>query len=161
MQKTSICLWFDTQAEEAAKFYTGIFKNSKIKHITHYSEVSAKGPGMPVGTVMTVIFELDGVEYMGLNGGPIFKHSPAMSILVYCDDQKEIDYYWEKLSAGGYEVECGWLTDKYGISWQICPRIISQCMSSGTPEQVDRVMTEVMKMKKLEIAPIEAAFNKK
>jgi Uncharacterized protein conserved in bacteria len=97
---------------------------------------------------------------MGLNGGPIFKHSPAMSILVYCDDQKEIDYYWEKLSAGGYEVECGWLTDKYGISWQICPRIISQCMSSGTPEQVDRVMTEVMKMKKLEIAPIEAALIK-
>jgi predicted 3-demethylubiquinone-9 3-methyltransferase (glyoxalase superfamily) len=153
MERISPFLWFDNQAEEAANFYVSVFKNSKIKQVTRYPEGT---PGK-VGTVMIVSFELDGHEYMALNGGPQFKFTEAISLVVHCDSQEEIDYYWGKLTAGGQEVECGWLKDKYGLSWQIVPRNLDKLMS--TPDKTKRVMAVVMKSVKLNMAEMEQAAN--
>lgn len=153
MDRISPFLWFDNQAEEAANFYVSVFKNSKIKQVSRYPEGS---PG-PAGKVMVVSFELEGREYLALNGGPMFKFTEAISLVVKCDSQEEIDYYWEKLSAGGQEVQCGWLKDKFGLSWQVVPRAMDRFMAD--PEKGKRVMAEVMKMVKLDIATMERAAN--
>jgi predicted 3-demethylubiquinone-9 3-methyltransferase (glyoxalase superfamily) len=152
MEKISTMLWFDGQAEEAARFYTSVFKNSKIKQVSRTPEGA---PG-PVGSVMVVSFELDGREFQALNGGPIFKFTEAISLVVQCDDQKEIDYYWEKLTAdGGEPSRCGWLKDKFGLSWQVVPKNIGELMRD--PKKAERVMAEVMKMTKLDAARMENA----
>jgi predicted 3-demethylubiquinone-9 3-methyltransferase (glyoxalase superfamily) len=154
MQRITNCLWFDTQAEEAAKFYVSIFKNAKITAVSHYGDAGPR----PKGSVMTVTFELDGQEYMGLNGGPHFTFTPAISLVVNCDTQEEIDYYWDKLLAdGGKVVECGWLTDRFGLSWQVVPSRM-KTFATGDPERTNRVMQEVLKMKKLDLATLERAY---
>jgi predicted 3-demethylubiquinone-9 3-methyltransferase (glyoxalase superfamily) len=156
MERITPFLWFDTQAEEAANFYVSIFKNSRITSISHYPEGT---PG-PVGQVMVVNFELDGQKFIALNGGPTFKFTEAISLLVNCETQQEIDHYWSKLtSGGGKEVECGWLKDKYGLSWQIVPANLEKLL--GTPEKAKRVMAVVMKSKKLNIAEMERAAEGK
>jgi predicted 3-demethylubiquinone-9 3-methyltransferase (glyoxalase superfamily) len=150
-------LWFDTQAEEAANFYVSVFKNSRIKQITHYT--GEEPPGRK-GQVMTVSFELDGQEFTGLNGGPQFKFTEAISLVINCDSQEEIDYYWEKLTAGGEEVQCGWLADKYGLSWQVVPsKFFTEWVKDAAGLQ--RVMHEVMQMVKLDLAKMQAAFEAK
>ena len=156
MPKITPCLWFDHQAEEAARFYVSIFKNSKVGAITRYPKNT---PG-PEGAVMTVTFTLDGQEFMGLNGGPIYKFTPAVSLMVMCKTQKEIDRMWAKLSEGGQEVECGWVTDKYGLSWQIVPAGLMK-MITKSPAHCQRVMAEVLKMKKLDIKTLEIAAARK
>jgi predicted 3-demethylubiquinone-9 3-methyltransferase (glyoxalase superfamily) len=147
------CLWFDTQAEQAATFYTSLFKNSKILQVTHYG---AAGPG-PNGSVMTVRFMLDGQEFMGLNGGPVVHFNEAVSFVVKCDSQKDLDRYWEALSAGGAEVQCGWLKDRFGLSWQIVPASLDKLMDDRDPDKRDRVMQTLLAMKKLDIAALEKA----
>jgi predicted 3-demethylubiquinone-9 3-methyltransferase (glyoxalase superfamily) len=154
MQKITTFLWFDNQAEEAMGFYTSIFKNSKIKRISRYGDA---GPG-PKGSVMVGSFELDGQEFIALNGGPTFKFTEAISLVVNCEDQKEIDYYWEKLTSdGGSEVQCGWLKDKYGLSWQITPTILAELVTEEDPVRSNKVMTALMQMKKLDIAALKKA----
>jgi predicted 3-demethylubiquinone-9 3-methyltransferase (glyoxalase superfamily) len=158
MQRITPFLWFDGQAEEAAKFYVSVFKNSKIKQITHYT-----GEELPErkGQVMTVSFELDGEEFVALNGGPQFKFTEAVSFVINCDTQEEIDYYWEKLTAdGGSEVQCGWLADKYGLSWQVVPgKFFAEWVKD--PAGLERVMHEVMQMTKLDLAKLTKAFEGK
>ncbi len=156
-QKITPFLWFNENAEEAVKFYISIFKNSKIGTISHYDEASAKASGRPAGMVMTVTFTLDGVNFMALNGGPEYKFTPAISLVVNCETQQEVDHFWEKLSEGGKEIECGWLEDKYGISWQIVPVILGELMKSGNAEKSGRVMEALMKMKKLDMKILEQA----
>lgn len=151
MQKISPCLWFDNNAEEAVKFYTSIFKNSKINQVTYYGD----GMPMPKGTVLTIYFELDGEEFMALNAGPVFKFNEAISLIVNCKDQDELDRFWEKLSEGGQKVECGWLKDKFGLSWQIVPAILGELMMD--PAKADKVMQAVLKMKKLDIGKLKEA----
>ncbi len=153
MQRISPFLWFDDNAEEAAAFYTSIFKNSKIKAVSRYGEGA---PG-PKGQVMVVNFELDGQEFTALNGGPKFKFTEAISLVVHCKDQREVDDYWDKLTEGGQEIQCGWLKDKFGLSWQIVPTIIPEVMSDSNPARRDRVMQAVLKMVKPDIAAIERA----
>jgi predicted 3-demethylubiquinone-9 3-methyltransferase (glyoxalase superfamily) len=155
VQKITPFLWFDNQAEEAVKFYTSIFKNSKICTVTHYGE---GGPG-PTGTVMTVVFQLDGQEFIALNGGPQFKFTEAISFVVNCETQKEIDEVWKKLSDGGREIQCGWLKDKYGLSWQIVPTELGKMMQDKDPAKRDRVMNAVMQMIKLDIAGLRKAYG--
>jgi predicted 3-demethylubiquinone-9 3-methyltransferase (glyoxalase superfamily) len=152
-------LWFDTQAEEAAQFYVSVFKNSKIKTITHYGD---EPPGNNrKGQVLTVDFELDGQEFVALNGGPQFKFTEAISLVINCETQEEIDYYWEKLTAdGGEEVQCGWLTDKYGLSWQVTPAKFFTEWDKD-PAGLQRVMHEVMQMVKLDLARMQKAFDQK
>ena len=153
--KITPCLWFDTQAEEAARFYTSIFKNSKVGAISYYAE----GMPMPKGTVLTVMFELDGQELMALNGGPTFQFTEAVSLVVTCEDQKEIDYFWSKLlEGGGQESQCGWLKDKYGLSWQVTPKSIAKMIVDKDPAKVSRVMQALMPMVKLDVAKLEAAY---
>jgi predicted 3-demethylubiquinone-9 3-methyltransferase (glyoxalase superfamily) len=159
MQKITTFLWFDDKAEEAVKFYTSIFKNSKIGNITRYSEVSAKASGRPVGSVMTVPFQLSGQQFVALNGGPHFQFTEAVSLVVNCDTQVEIDEFWEKLSAGGQESQCGWLKDKYGLSWQVVPAEIERWLSDKDPEKSARVMAAVMQMGKLDLKKIQDAFD--
>lgn len=154
MQRISACLWFDGQAEDAAKFYTSIFKRSKIGTVTRYGEV---GPG-PKGTVMTVTFELDGQEFMALNGGPEFTFNEAVSFIVHCDTQEEIDEYWEKLSVGGRTVQCGWLKDQFGVSWQIVPAVLRELMRDGDPDKTNRVMKAILGMVKLDIKRLRQAY---
>src|SRR6185436_4953780 len=147
MEKISTCLWFDDQAEEAMKFYTSIFKKSKKGKLAYYGE---NMPG-PKGKVMTATFTIEGRDIMALNGGPQFKFNESVSFIVNCKDQKEIDYYWKKLTSGGGEaVQCGWLKDKYGVSWQIVPASLPKLLS-GSQEKTNRVMAEVMKMVKLDV----------
>ena len=155
MQRISPCLWFDTQAEEAAEFYAGIFKNSKIKSVTHYGEA---GP-MPAGTVMVVTFELDGVEVIALNGGPIYKFSEAVSLSISCRTQAEVDHYWSALTKGGEEGPCGWLKDKYGLSWQVVPLEFSELMGSSDARRVKQMTAAMMTMKKLDLAKLKAAYD--
>jgi predicted 3-demethylubiquinone-9 3-methyltransferase (glyoxalase superfamily) len=155
MQKITPCLWFDTRAEEAAQFYTSIFAHSRIVSASRYGE----GMPLPAGTVMTVVFELDGQEFIGLNGGPMFKFTEAVSFTVNCRSQQELDDYWAKLSAGGKEVQCGWLKDKFGLSWQIVPAILQEMMSSKDAAKKQRVMEALMKMVKLDIATLQRAFD--
>jgi predicted 3-demethylubiquinone-9 3-methyltransferase (glyoxalase superfamily) len=154
MQRITPFLWFDDDAEEAARFYCSIFKNAKITGKCSYGDT---GPG-PKGKVMIVTFELDGQEFTALNGGPQFPFTEAMSLVVNCKDQKEVDYYWEKLTAGGgKEVQCGWLKDKFGVSWQIVPTIVSELMTDEAPAKRDRVMAAVLKMVKPDIAAMKTA----
>jgi predicted 3-demethylubiquinone-9 3-methyltransferase (glyoxalase superfamily) len=153
MQKIHPCLWFDTNAEEAANFYVSVFKNSKITTINYYGD---NGP-LPKGTVLVVYFNLNGHDFMALNGGPLYKFSPATSFVVNCDTQEEIDHYWEKLLEGGKEENCGWLQDKYGVSWQIVPSILGKLMSSKDPAKSQRVMNAFLKMKKFDIKTLEEA----
>jgi len=152
-QKITPFLWFDGNAEEAAHFYVSIFKNSKITKISRYSGAE---PG-PKGTVMTIGFELDGQEFTAINGGPQFKFTEAVSFAVHCKDQTELDDMWEKLSAGGEQGPCGWLKDKFGLSWQVVPEVLMGLLTKGDPDLTFRVMSEVMKMGKLDIATLEAA----
>jgi predicted 3-demethylubiquinone-9 3-methyltransferase (glyoxalase superfamily) len=155
VQKINPFLWFDNQAEEASKFYVSIFKNSRINKIVHYG---AAGPG-PEGSVMTVAFELDGQEFTALNGGPIYKFTEAVSFVVNCDSQDEVDYYWDKLTDGGEEGVCGWLKDKYGLSWQIVPTVMVDLMSDPDPEKAKRVTEAMLKMVKIDIKTLEMAYN--
>jgi predicted 3-demethylubiquinone-9 3-methyltransferase (glyoxalase superfamily) len=155
MQKITPFLWFDTQAEAAAKFYVSIFKNSRILGITRYGE---GGPGAE-GSVMTVHFVLDGQEFIGLNGGPRFKFTEAISFSVDCKTQEEVDAFWEKLSAGGEPQMCGWLKDKYGLSWQINPTLLSQMLNDPDPEKSKRVMEALLRMKKIDIAALQKAYD--
>lgn len=153
-QKITTFLWFDNNAEEATKFYTSVFKNSRIRKTARYPEGS---PG-PKGTVMMIEFELDGQEFIALNGGPHFKFTEAISLLVHCKNQEEVDYYWEKLKAdGGQESQCGWLKDKFGLSWQIAPDELLKVWTDGDAAKAERVMQAMMSMKKLIIKDLEAA----
>ena len=157
MQKITPFLWFDDQAEAAANFYVSVFKNSKVKEITHYT---GEEPVGQKGSVMTVAFELDGQEFVALNGGPRFKFTEAVSFVVNCETQEEIDYYWDKLTAGGgEEVQCGWLTDKYGLSWQVVPTKLAEWARDAARFQ--RVMNVVMPMKKLDLAALQKAYDGK
>lgn len=153
------CLWFDDQAEEAANYYVSIFANSKITQIARYSEAGFEIHHRPAGSVMVVTFELDGHKFMALNGGPIFKFNEAVSLEVACDSQEEIDYFWEKLSAGGdpKAQQCGWLKDKYGLSWQVVPAGVDEFMADSTSKKTQRTMAAMLKMKKLDIAELERA----
>ena len=153
MQKITPFLWFDTQAEEAAKFYASVFPNSKILKTARYGEA---GPG-PKGSVMTVEFELDGQRMIALNGGPQFKFTEAISLSVDCKTQEELDHYWTKLSQGGKEQPCGWLKDKYGLSWQVNPAILGELLSGPDAKKAKRVMEAMLKMKKIDIAALKAA----
>jgi predicted 3-demethylubiquinone-9 3-methyltransferase (glyoxalase superfamily) len=153
MQKITPFLWFDTQAEEAANFYVSVFPNSRIVTVTRYGEA---GPG-PKGSVMTVVFELDGQRMIALNGGPQFKFTEAISLSVDCKDQAEVDRYWSKLTQGGKESQCGWLKDKYGLSWQINPAALGEMLSDPDPEKAKRVMEAMLTMKKIDIAALKAA----
>ncbi len=149
------CLWFDNQAEEAAKFYTSVFKNSKIGIVSRYGKEGFEFHHKPEGTAMVVSFTINGQEFTALNGGPQFKFSEAISFQVFCDSQEEIDYYWEKLSEGGKEDQCGWLKDKFGLSWQIIPSILPKLMSD--PKRAGRVTQAFLQMKKFDIKKLEQA----
>jgi predicted 3-demethylubiquinone-9 3-methyltransferase (glyoxalase superfamily) len=159
MQKMVPCLWFDGKAQEAAEFYVSIFKDSKIETISFYGKSGAESSGLPEGSVMTVKFFIDGEEFLALNGGPQFKFSPAISFIVNCRTQEEIDHLWEKLSVGGEKVECGWLTDKFGVSWQIVPSILDELLTDPDQAASERVMQAMLKMKKLDIRVLENAYN--
>jgi predicted 3-demethylubiquinone-9 3-methyltransferase (glyoxalase superfamily) len=152
-QKITTFLWFDNNAEEAVNFYVSIFKNSKVLKTTRYGEI---GPG-PKGAVMTISFQLDGEEFTALNGGPQFKFTEAMSLVVHCQTQEEVDYFWEKLSAGGEKVECGWLKDKFGLSWQIVPDVLLELLEDSDEQKSQRVMKAMMQMKKLDIQGLKQA----
>ena len=158
-QKISVCLWFDDQAEEAVNFYVSVFKNSRIGSLTRYDEEGAKAAGRPVGSVMTVAFELDGQEFVALNGGPVFTFTEAISLIVNCETQAEVDAFWTKLSAGGQEVQCGWLKDRFGLSWQIVPTILPEMLRDKDPEKARRVMAAMLKMKKIDIATLKRAYE--
>jgi predicted 3-demethylubiquinone-9 3-methyltransferase (glyoxalase superfamily) len=148
-------LWFDTQGEEAAEFYVSVFPNSKVTNVTHYSEAGPR----EAGTVMTVDFVLDGQEFTAINGGPEFTFSESVSFLVNCADQEEVDYYWTKLSDGGEEGPCGWLKDRYGLSWQVCPVALNELIKDPDQRRVQRVMTAMFGMKKLDVAALQAAAD--
>jgi predicted 3-demethylubiquinone-9 3-methyltransferase (glyoxalase superfamily) len=161
MQKITPFLWFDNQAEEAANFYASIFKNSKIGHVARYDEAGAKASGRPKGSTMTVAFQLDRQDFVALNGGPHFKFTEAVSFVVNCKTQKEVDHYWEKLSAGGDEMaqQCGWLKDKYGLSWQIVPVVLFEMMQDKDPKKSESVMRALLQMKKLDIKTLKQAYE--
>ena len=155
MQKITPFLWFDDQAEEAANFYTSIFKDSKIVSLARYGE---GGPGKP-GTVMTATFQLAGQEFVALNGGPEFKFTEAISFYVHCESQEEVDYFWEKLTAGGEEGPCGWLKDKFGVSWQIVPNVLAELMGDPDAAKAGRVTQAMLQMKKIDIARLWQAYE--
>ena len=161
MEKIYPCLWFDNQAEQAARFYVSIFKGSKIVRISHYGEAAAEASGQKKGGVLTVLFLLNGRHLLALNGGPAFRFSPAISLVVSCKNQKEIDWFWEELSKGGEPGQCGWLTDKFGVSWQIVPDVLQKYVCDPNPARSERVMAELMTMKKLEVATLNRAYRKK
>ena len=154
-QKITTFLWFDNNAEEAVNFYTSIFKNSKILNTARYGDA---GPG-PKGSVMTIAFALDGQEFTALNGGPHFKFTEAISLVVHCQTQEEVDYFWEKLSEGGQKVECGWLKDKFGLSWQIVPDVLLELIQDSDSQKTQRVMKAMMQMKKLDIKGLKQAAD--
>jgi predicted 3-demethylubiquinone-9 3-methyltransferase (glyoxalase superfamily) len=155
------CLWFDNQAEEAAKFYTGVFKDSKIGRITRYGEAGREIHGKSAGSVMTVDFEVNGQRFTALNGGPQFKFNEAVSFVIDCKDQKEVDYYWEKLSQGGDPKAqvCGWLKDRYGLSWQVVPEALYKMLADPDSEKSQRAMAALLEMKKIELPALERAYN--
>jgi predicted 3-demethylubiquinone-9 3-methyltransferase (glyoxalase superfamily) len=163
MQKITPCLWFDDRAEEATKFYTSIFKNSKIGDVTRYGKEGYEIHGREAGTVMTIDFEIEGQKFVGLNGGPIFKFNEAISFQVHCETQKEVDYYWEKLSEGGDEKaqQCGWLKDKYGVSWQIVPAVLGRMLQDKDAKKSQRVMKALLQMHKLDIKILKQAYEEK
>jgi len=156
-QKIAPCLWFDTEAEEAAKFYTSVFENSRIKRISRYGKAGREVHGKEVGSVMVAEFEIEGQSFLALNGGPHFKFTEAVSFQVFCDTQDEIDYFWVKLSEGGREGQCGWLKDKYGLSWQIVPSVLPQMMTDAEGAKSDRIMNAVLKMKKFDLETLKRA----
>ena len=158
MQPLTPCLWFDGQAEEAARYYVSIFKDSKLGGIVRYGAAAAAVSGRPPGSVMTVSFELDGREFMALNGGPTYRFTPAISFMVGCETQPELDALWEQLSRGGELMDCGWLTDKYGVTWQIMPRSLDRMLQDPDTAKVDRVMEALLRMKKLDIAALEKTY---
>jgi predicted 3-demethylubiquinone-9 3-methyltransferase (glyoxalase superfamily) len=160
-QKITPFLWFDDKAEEAAKFYTSIFKNSKIGNITRYDEEAAGPTGRPAGSVMTVDFQLAGKEFVALNGGPMFKFTEAISFVVNCGNQEEVDYFWSKLSAGGEESRCGWLKDKFGLSWQVVPTVLTEMLTDKDTAKAKRVMHAMLQMDKIDIAVLKKAYDQK
>jgi predicted 3-demethylubiquinone-9 3-methyltransferase (glyoxalase superfamily) len=159
VQKITPCLWFDNQAEEAVKFYVSIFRNSELGAITRYGKEGFEVHKMPEGTVLTVSFKLEGQEFTALNGGPIFKFSEAISLIVHCESQAEVDYYWGKLTAGGdpKAQQCGWLKDKYGLSWQVVPVALFDMMKDKDARKSGNVMNAMLQMKKLDLAGLQAA----
>jgi predicted 3-demethylubiquinone-9 3-methyltransferase (glyoxalase superfamily) len=161
IQKITPCLWFDDQAEAAAKFYTAIFNNSKIVSMTRYGEAGHEIHGRPAGTVMTVAFELDGHAFTALNGGPMFKFNEAISFQVSCETQEELDYYWERLSEGGDREaqQCGWLKDKYGASWQVIPNVLLEMLTNPDSKKSQRVMKSMLRMKKIDIEELKRAYD--
>ena len=154
-QKITPNLWFDTQAEEAADFYVSVFKDGRIVNVTHYTEAGPR----PAGTVMTVEFELKGQRFVGINGGPEFTFDEAVSFQITCEDQDEVDYYWERLSGGGEEGPCGWLKDRYGLSWQVVPTGMEELFADPDPERARRAMRAMLEMKKLDIAALRSAAD--
>ena len=160
-QKITPFLWFDDKAEEAAKFYTSIFKNSKIGNIMRYDEEAAGPTGRPAGSVMTVDFQLAGKEFVALNGGPMFKFTEAISFVVNCENQEEVDYFWSKLSAGGEESRCGWLKDKFGLSWQVVPTVLTEMLTDKDTAKAKRVMHAMLQMDKIDIAVLKKAYDQK
>lgn len=156
--KITPCLWFDSQAEEAAKFYVSVFKNSKLGRISRYGKAGHEVHGRPAGSVMTVEFELDGQPFVALNGGPQFKFDEAVSFQVYCDSQDEIDYYWNALTKGGQEGPCGWLKDKFGLSWQVVPSALLDMMLDRDSEKSGRVMSALLHMKKFDLAKLKQVY---
>ena len=163
MQKITPFLWFDSQAEEAANFYVSVFNNAKVVNIARYGEAGAEVSGRAKGSVMTVTFELEGQEFVALNGGPVFAFNPAISFVVNCATQEEVDALWAKLSAGGDEKaqQCGWLQDKYGLSWQIVPRVLEEMLRDKDPAKSERVMNAMLQMKKIDIAALKQAYELK
>ena len=163
MPKITPCLWFDDNAEEAVNFYTSVFKNSKIKTISRYGEAGHEIHGKPAGSVMTVAFELDGQAFTALNGGPVFRFNEAISFQVSCETQEEVNYYWDKLSEGGDEKaqQCGWLKDKYGVSWQIIPTVLGEMLQDKDPKKSERVMSALLQMRKIDIRTLEKAYEQK
>jgi len=153
-QPFTICLWFDTEGEAAANYYASIFADSKINRIARYSEA---GPG-PAGSVMTVEFELNGQKFLALNGGPHYTFTAAVSFVISCADQDEVDYYWSRLADGGQEVACGWVTDRYGVSWQVVPAVLADLMADPDPEKARRVAEAMLRMTKLDIAALQQAY---
>lgn len=157
MQKITPFLWFDTQAEEAVNYYVSIFKNSKILNVARYGDDAAKVSGRPKGSVMTVAFQLDGQPFVALNGGPVFSFTPAISFMVDCKTQEEVDHLWDKLSAGGEQQQCGWLRDKYGVTWQIVPSVLGELMGDPDPAKTQRVMQAMLQMTRLDIKALQHA----
>lgn len=155
------CLWFDGRAEEAANFYTSIFKNSKITHTQRYTEVGREQHGQEPGTVMVVAFELDGQSFTALNGGPQFKFTEAISLQIECADQAEVDHYWEKLTEGGdpAKQQCGWVADKFGVAWQVVPKVLEEMIADPDPAKSRRAFQSMMSMKKFDIAALKKAFD--
>jgi len=161
LQRIAPCLWFDDQAEQAAEYYTSIFPNSRILAVSRFSEAGREIHGRPPGSVMTVEFELDGQRFTALNGGPVFTFNEAISLIVNCETQDEIDYYWDKLSAGGDEAaqQCGWLKDKFGVSWQVVPTALDRMMTDPDSNKAARATEAMLRMKKFDIAALERAFE--
>lgn len=159
MQKITPFLWFDDKAEEAANFYVSLFKNSKVGGITRYGDEGAAVAGRPKGTVMTVELILEGQEFVALNGGPHFKFTEATSFVVNCDTQEEVDKFWEKLSEGGEKSQCGWLKDKYGLSWQVVPTVLNEMFQDKDPKKSERVMKAMIQMRKLDIQTLKQAYE--
>lgn len=160
-QKMAPCLWFDSEAEEAVAFYMSIFANSRIVQVSHYGKAGYEIHGRPAGSVMTIAFELEGQAFTALNGGPLFRFNEAISLQVFCKTQAEIDHYWKKLSAGGDKAaqQCGWLKDKYSLSWQIIPAILLEMMASPDHEKSQRVMMSLLQMQKLDIDELQKAYE--
>jgi predicted 3-demethylubiquinone-9 3-methyltransferase (glyoxalase superfamily) len=159
MQKITPFLWFDDQAEEAANFYVSIFKNSRLLNATAYGKAGAEATGRQEGTAMTVSFVIEGQEFTALNGGPVYKFTEAISFVVSCETQDEIDEIWEKLSEGGAEVQCGWLKDKYGMSWQVVPTVLAEMLADKDRQKAENVMKAMLQMKKIEIDTLRRAYN--
>lgn len=157
-QKIMPCLWFDTQAEEAAKFYVSVFKNAKIGKVSRYGKEGHEIHGKEAGSVMAVAFEIEGQKFVALNGGPHFKFNEAVSFQVHCESQEEVDYFWSKLTEGGEEGPCGWLKDKYGLSWQVVPTVLPEMMTDPDPAKSERVMKAFLQMKKFDIAELKRAY---
>jgi len=162
MQKITPFLWFDQEAEEAVKFYTSIFKNSKIGRILRYDKQAAKASGRPAGSVLTIEFELEGQKFVALNGGPQFKFNESVSFVVNCETQEEVDYFWEKLTAdGGEESQCGWLKDRFGLSWQVTPMVLIDMLHDKDAAKAERVMVAMLQMQKIDIGKLKAACRGK
>ncbi len=160
MQKITPFLWFDNNAEEAVNFYVSIFKNSRVGKVTRYNEASSKAAGRPEGSVMTMEFQLEGQNFTAINGGPHFKFTEAISFVVDCETQEEVDYFWNKLTAdGGQESQCAWLKDRYGLSWQIVPRVLIEMIGDKDPQKAQRVMEAMLQMKKIDIATLQRAYD--
>src|SRR5437868_10603757 len=161
MQKITPCLWFDNQAEEAVNFYASIFKNSKVGRIARYGEAGAEVSGRPLGSVMTVEFQLEGQQFLALNGGPIFKFTEAVSFIVNCEKQEEVDYFWSRLSAGGEESRCGWLKDRFGLSWQVVPIVLIEMLADKDIAKAKRVTHAMLQMDKIDIPTLKKAYDGK